>query len=665
MRSIYLRITQPVIKLMLALTWSLASLQAAQAGETPIPVEKFFKNAQFKDAQLSPNAELIAFLAADNDNRSMLVIMNSKGDATPTAIARYSNLDVIFFHWVNNERLVYGISEKDLGAGEKNSGSGLFAIDKDGKNSRQLIDRFVKAGAPKFRLLPARTRFISTTGNESSDDIYVGQDSTERMNAGINLFRLNTRTGQTEIVAVPPHSIDFLFDPSGQVRIATASKNGITSVHYKENKNTEWVQLYQFDDTVEDGYSPVFISTSGQFYVTARNGKDTAALYQYDTKSKSLIPNPLLALDGFDFDGDILFDNQKNKPAGIRYETDAHASVWFDEKDKKIQSQIDALLPNMVNLVDKGRSQDANVRLVKSFSDTHPGNYSLFNVDTSKLTQLGVVNPDIDPAKMAYRDFVRYKARDGLEIPAYITLPKGRPAKNLPLIVMVHGGPFLRGGHWNWTPAVQFLASRGYAVIEPDFRGSTGYGKKLHEAGWKQWGLAMQDDLADAREWAIKQGYADPKRVCIAGASYGGYAVLMGLIKEPDLYRCGISWVGVSDINLLYDVSWSDTAGNAWTKFGMPKLIGDQQKDAEQLQRTSPLQQASRLKSPLILAYGGADARVPIIHGTKFYDAVKAHNKKVEWIVYPEEAHGWGLLKNNVDFWSRVEKFLDENTAIK
>ncbi|WP_422942208.1 alpha/beta hydrolase family protein [Undibacterium sp. TJN19] len=640
-------------------------MDVAHAKETPVPVESFFKGAQFSDAQLSPNAESIAFLAADSNNRTMLVVMNAQAGATPTPIARYSNLDVVFFHWVNNDRLVYGISDKATGVGETQSGAGLFAIDKDGKNSRQLIDRFISRAPPKFRMLSAKMQFISTTGTDNSDDIYVGQDSSERVNPGTNLFRLNTKSGQTEIVAVPPNSGDFLFDQSGQVRVAVASKDRITSTYYKENKTAEWILLNKFDETIEDGFTPIFISPTGELFVTTRNGKDTAALYRYDTKTKSLDPTPLLALNGFDFDGKILFDNKQNKLAGIRYETDAPATVWLNEQDKKIQSQIDALLPNMVNFVDKGKATDSDIRLVRSFSDTHPGNFFLFNTSTSKITPLGEVNPDIDPAKMAYRDFVRYKARDGLEIPAYITLPKGRPAKNLPLVVMVHGGPFLRGGHWGWTPAVQFLASRGYAVIEPDFRGSTGYGKKLYEAGWKQWGLAMQDDLADAREWAVKQGYADPKRVCIAGASYGGYAVLMGLIKDPDLYRCGISWVGVSDINLLYDVSWSDTAGNAWTKFGMPKLIGDQQKDAEQLKQTSPLQQASRLKNPLILAYGGADVRVPLVHGTKFYDAIKGHNSKVEWIVYPEEAHGWRLLKNNVDFWTRVEKFLDENTAVK
>lgn len=197
-------------------------------------------------------------------------------------------------------------------------------------------------------------------------------------------------------------------------------------------------------------------------------------------------------------------------------------------------------------------------------------------------------------------------------------------------------------------------------MLEPEYRGSTGFGSRHFRAGWKQWGLGMQNDIADGAKWMIAQGIADPKRICIAGASYGGYATLMGLINDPDLFRCGIDWVGVTDIDLMYNVTWSDTSEEQ-QRYGMPILIGDQVKDAAQLRATSPLKNAVRIKQPLLLAYGGSDRRVPIVHGTKFRDAVKATNPNVEWIEYPEEGHGWALVKNRVDFWTRVEKFLDRN----
>ena len=177
----------------------------------------------------------------------------------------------------------------------------------------------------------------------------------------------------------------------------------------------------------------------------------------------------------------------------------------------------------------------------------------------------------------------------------------------------------------------------------------------------------MQDDIADATRWAIAKGYADPQRICIAGASYGGYATLMGLVNDSDLYQCGIDWVGVTDINLLYNGSWrfSDDMGESWRKYGMPDMVGDQVKDAAQLKATSPLEQAARIQRPLILAYGASDRRVPLSHGLSFRDAVKQTNKDVEWIQYDEEGHGWHLPKNNVDFWTRVEKFLDRTIGDK
>ena len=195
-----------------------------------------------------------------------------------------------------------------------------------------------------------------------------------------------------------------------------------------------------------------------------------------------------------------------------------------------------------------------------------------------------------------------------------------------------------------------------------EFRGSTGFGLAHFEAGLKQWGLSMQNDIADGTRWAIAQGIANPKRICIAGASYGGYATLMGLINDPDLYQCGIEWLGVTDIELMYTGTWfsKSDASPGYLRYGMPNMIGDPIKDATQLKATSPIQQAARIHHPLLLAYGRDDKRVPIYHGKKFYSAVKRTNKQVEWIDYSGEGHGWSLPKNRIDFWQRVEKFLSK-----
>jgi dipeptidyl aminopeptidase/acylaminoacyl peptidase len=259
---------------------------------------------------------------------------------------------------------------------------------------------------------------------------------------------------------------------------------------------------------------------------------------------------------------------------------------------------------------------------------------------------------------MSPMDMVRYKARDGLEIPAYLTLPAASAVKkNLPLIVYVHGGPWGRGATWQWRADVQFLASRGYAVLQPEFRGSTGFGLKHFKAGFKQWGLAMQDDLADGARWAVALGIADPKRICIMGASYGGYATLMGLARDGDLFRCGVEWVGVTDMLLLFDASWSDL-NDAFKRYALPEMIGDRVKDAALLEASSPVKQAARIRNPLLMAYGRIDRRVPIEHGKRMREALKANNPDVEWVEYEKDGHGWSLPETEIDWWTRVEKFL-------
>jgi dipeptidyl aminopeptidase/acylaminoacyl peptidase len=295
-------------------------------------------------------------------------------------------------------------------------------------------------------------------------------------------------------------------------------------------------------------------------------------------------------------------------------------------------------------------------------SDKQPRTTYVYNTATRKFTNLGSAHPALDRKQMGETDFVRVRARDGLSIPAYLTLPPGGVKKNLPMVVLVHGGPWVRGANWAFNAEVQFLATRGYAVLQPEFRGSTGFGWKHFEAGFKQWGRAMQNDVADATRWAIEQGYADPKRVCIAGASYGGYATLMGLANDPDLFRCGVQWVGVTDPQLMFSVYWSDISNEA-KKYSYSKLIGDPVADAGMMEAVSPIKNAAKIKQPLLMAYGAWDVRVPLVHGEKFRDAMKPHNEKVEWVLYPNEGHGWARPENRIDFWKRVETFLARELA--
>jgi dipeptidyl aminopeptidase/acylaminoacyl peptidase len=268
----------------------------------------------------------------------------------------------------------------------------------------------------------------------------------------------------------------------------------------------------------------------------------------------------------------------------------------------------------------------------------------------------------VDPRRMAKVQFHRFKARDGREIPVWLTIP-ANASKDVPLpaVVMVHGGPWVRGGEWRWDPMNQFLASRGYLVIEPEFRGSTGFGDDHFRASWKQWGQAMQDDVNDALKWAREKGAASP-HACIAGASYGGYSTLIGLTRDSDLWRCGVAWVAVADLMMLVRGSWtiSDDVGYS-RRYGIPRLVADPKTDENMIRANSPVEQADKIKAPLLLAMGEDDIRVPLAHGTRMRDAMTRAGKPLEWVLYANEGHGWRKPENRIDWARRVDRFLSQH----
>jgi dipeptidyl aminopeptidase/acylaminoacyl peptidase len=367
---------------------------------------------------------------------------------------------------------------------------------------------------------------------------------------------------------------------------------------------------------------------------------------------------------GYDFSGSLVLDRSGARALGVRVITDGEQTVWFDEGMKRMQALADEALPNRVNRLNCRRcGADDMVVLVRSYSDREPGRLYLYEAATQRWQAVSQVLDGIDAKRMATVDLHRIQARDGRDLPVWLTLPADSKAgQPLPAVVLVHGGPWVRGGQWQWQALEQFLASRGYLVISPEFRGSTGFGAAHYEAGWKQWGQAMQDDVADALLWARKEGLASDK-ACIAGASYGGYSALMGLVRQPELYRCGVAWVAVTDPFLLLQGSWwvDDDSTNLVRKHMLPQLIGDADKDAAMLAANSPLAQAKRIKAPLLLAFGESDRRVPLAHGERLRDALREAGRPPEWVSYANEGHSWRQVSTQVDFARRVEKFLDQH----
>ncbi|HWD16725.1 MAG TPA: S9 family peptidase, partial [Casimicrobiaceae bacterium] len=299
-------------------------------------------------------------------------------------------------------------------------------------------------------------------------------------------------------------------------------------------------------------------------------------------------------------------------------------------------------------------TDDESRMIVAATNDRTQGARYLYDRTADSLTKLGDVAPWLPEAKMAAMKPIQYKTRDGLTVDGYLTLPNGVEPAKLPVVVNPHGGPWARDG-WGFNPEVQFLANRGYAVLQINYRGSTGYGRKFWEASFKQWGFAMQDDITDGVHWLIKQGIADPKRICIYGGSYGGYATLEGLVKTPDLYACGVDYVGVANL-----FTFMKTIPPYWKPFlaMMHQMVGDPEKDKERLAAASPALNADRIKAPLLIAQGARDPRVNKDESDQMVAALSKRGIDVPYLVKDNEGHGFHNEENQFDFYEAMEKFL-------
>nr|WP_315257705.1 S9 family peptidase [uncultured Duganella sp.] len=453
-----------------------------------------------------------------------------------------------------------------------------------------------------------------------------------------DIAKVNARTGEMKMFSYPRgKAINWAFDRSGELRAVTLLNsefwNDVTTVTnwYLPSAYGEWQQLAAF--SVKDDYwVPLFVPDEPHaLVVSSRIGRDTYAVFKYDTErralGKMLAGHPtqdILSARGIDQEA---FERVITR--GLRTE-----QVWLDATCAQVQADVDVTLPQRFNIL------SGNPRgkvLVYSHGDVDPGEWHLLDRESATLKTLARRLPETAGASMRPMETLHHAAGDGLTVPAFLTRPADG-ARNAPLVVLMHGGPWVRD-YWSWNQEVQLLAANGYAVFQPQFRGSSGFCKRFEQAGYGQWGLSMQDDITAGVQHLIKQGIADPKRICIVGASYGGYAALWGLVKTPELYRCGVSFAGVTDIGHMAR-DGSDRNDNKVTRELSLKLIGDIRGQQEKFDQVSPLKHASRIQAPVLLMHGEDDVRVPVSHGEKMKQALEASGKPVEWINFKHAGHG-------------------------
>ena len=666
-----------------------AAPDAAASGPALLPVEMFYRHPDIGEVQLSPSGRRLA-VAMGLQGRMGLAVIDLQGQQPAKVLVRDDRADIRSFQWVNDERLVFSLIPLDVGGADQDFGPGLFSVGLDGGRARMLVRTrrdFVAERTIGVPPLENSHHLLMVPVAGTRDEVVVGR---WRLDGGADLdsvlpLRLNVVTGRTESLGLdmPDKVKAWLFDPQGEPRVAVARHQGQVTVWWRAPGSSAWVELARHP-FLDAPFNPHSVDAAGQLYVTVTEpgAAGILVLKRFDFKTGRAEAEALARAPGFDFRGSLLHDSSGNaRPGdgalGLRLTTDAETTVWFKPALARLQAAVDQRLPGRVNRITCRRcSADDAVVLVQSWSDQDPGQLWLHRPARAESEgpwqRVAALRKDVDPGRMATLDLHRFMARDGLEIPVWITQPRPAPASALapavpakpaprPAVVLVHGGPWVRGNSWQWSADAQFLASRGYVVIEPEFRGSTGYGSRLYRAGLRQWGRAMQDDVADAVRWAVAQGWVDGQRVCIAGASYGGYATLMGLVRDPGLYRCGVAWVAVSDPRLMFKWQSISDQSDEVRLYSLPALIGDPAADAAMLTDIAPVTHAALNRAPLLLAHGQRDRRVPVEHAERLRNAMAAAGHAPEWVIYPDEGHGWLKPANRLDFARRMERFLAEH----
>ena len=599
-----------------------------------IPVREFFKNPEKTNLDISPDGSHLAFLAPYRDRMNLHV--QKLGSEEVTRITHVTERDIAGYYWADDNQLVY---LQDNGGDENFY---LSVVNKNGENDRPLT-RFDKV----------KTQLIDDL-EDIPDQAIVGLN--QRNPEVFDAYRLTISTGELEMIAENPGNIvGWITDHDGKLRMAATSDGVNTTLLYRDTEQAEFHPL--ITTNFKESVSPLFFTFDNQnFYASSNLGRDKSAIVMIDASTgeelEKLFEHP-------DVDVSTLSYSRKRKVlTGIAYTTWKTERQFLDtEAEQRYERLKEALGDYEIAITSHSKAEDKFV--VRTYSDRSLGAYYLYDVAADTVDKIADISPWLQEEDMAEMKPIHYTSRDRLTIHAYLTLPVDTEAKHLPVVVNPHGGPWVRD-RWGFNPEVQFLANRGYAVLQMNYRGSTGYGKAFWEASFKQWGLAMQDDITDGVNYLIQEGIADPERVAIYGGSYGGYATLAGLTFTPDLYACGVDYVGVSNL-----FTFLQTIPPYWKPMldMMYEMVGNPETLREQFERTSPALQADKIKAPLLIAQGAKDPRVNIAESDQIVEALRARGVEVAYLVRENEGHGFHNEENRFEFYEAMEQFLNEHLS--
>lgn len=606
--------------------------------------ELLFDNPEITAGRLSPDGKYLSFIKPFKGTLNIWVKLINEPFESAKPLTADTTRPVRQYFWSRDSK--YILYSQDKGGDENFN---IYAVKPEDAKSKDQV--------PENRDLTKLTGvrvFIYAVPKSDPDALYIGLN--DRDKAWHDLYKLKISTGERTLIKQNSDTeriTEYIFDWDDNLRLATrANQDGSNDLLRVDKDKLE--KIYT-TSVFETAYPVGFNKDNSKFYmVTNKGDRDLMQLVLFDPvtlKEEFIESDPLSRVDL-----ENVAMSEKNREIIYTLYTDEKDRYnWKDQSFAKDYETIKKELPGK-EVYFANSTDDENLWLVSAYSDVDPGTTYLFDRKTKKLTYQYKPRPKLPVDALATMKPIRYKSSDGLEIPAYLTLPKGVEPKNLPLVVMPHGGPWARDT-WGYNSYVQFLANRGYAVLTPNFRSSTGYGKKFLNAGNNEWGQKMQDDITWGVKYLISEGIADPKKIGIMGGSYGGYATLAGLAFTPDVYKCGVSIVGPSNlITLLNSIPpyWESIRTVFHERMGNPNTP----EGKAQLERQSPLNSANKIIAPLLVVQGANDPRVNIHESDQIVVALRERGAPVEYIVAPDEGHGFSRPVNNMAMLAATEKFL-------